>query len=270
MRMKDITAVLMVLICQALIIGCADVNEYSPNQAFDNDTPQNINAKNIQRLLEKSNNDTLSIVFIGDSQRFYDEVDLFVETVNRQRGIDVVFVAGDITDFGLLQEFEWVVRSLDKLKVPYVSVIGNHDVVANGEDVFARMFGLLNFSFTYDSTKFIFHNTNSREYRGDIVPDLDWLEKELAAEPGVKNYIGVSHVPPFHADFNRKLESSYHQLLMNTPNFLVSLHGHVHKHTDGYPYEDGIRYITGHYFKEREFIRLDIHNGRITKTIIKY
>lgn len=132
------------------------------------------------------------------------------------------------------------------------------------------MFGPLNFSFIYDSVKFVVHNTNSREYLGENVPDLAWLQKELEERSPVRHLIAVSHVPPFDGDFNDNLETSYHQQFRNTPGFLLSLHGHVHRHTDGYPYEDGIRYITGHFFSERKFLRLDIHKGQINKTVIDY
>jgi 3',5'-cyclic-AMP phosphodiesterase len=245
--------------------------EYSPNQISDNDSPVNINGKNLTKLMATANeDDTLSIAFIGDSQRFYDDVELFVDRVNKTSGVDLVIIAGDISDFGLLAEFEWIARRLNKLNKPYISVIGNHDVIANGEAVFKRSFGPLDFSFVYDSVKFVVHNTNSREYTGNHVPDLEWLADELRPSPDVKHFIGVSHVPPFDGDFNKSLEDGYSHVLSSTPGFLVSLHGHVHRHTDGYPYEDGVRYITSHYFPERQFILLKIHRGSIYKTFVKF
>jgi 3',5'-cyclic-AMP phosphodiesterase len=248
----------------------SNCTEYSPNQVFDNNSPKDINQKNIQKILATPDNDTLTIAFIGDSQRFYDEVELFVDKVNEFKDVDFVIIAGDISDFGLLAEFEWITTRLDKLNVPYIGVIGNHDVIANGEQVFERMFGPLNYSFVYDSVKFIVHNTNSREYLGQNVPDLNWLSTELAPSPSVKHFIAVSHVPPFNGDFNKDLEVPYSQQFRDTPGFLLSLHGHIHNHTDGYPYEDGIRYITSHFFPQRKFVKLEVHHGQVTKTLIDY
>jgi 3',5'-cyclic-AMP phosphodiesterase len=222
-----------------VFIGC-DNFEYSPNQVFDRDTPRDLNAINLENLYQRNVDDTLTIAFVGDSQRFYDEVDDFVDKVNTDTTVDFVFLAGDITDFGLLNEFEWVHRSFSKLRVPYLGVIGNHDVIANGEDVFLRMFGPMNYSFVYDSIKFIVHNTNSREYLSKSVPDIEWLTDELQAETNgsVKYYVAVSHVPPTDADFNRDLVEPYSNLFASTPGFLVSLHGHIHEHSDQYPYND--------------------------------
>lgn len=263
--------VIFIFMGAGLLGSCSDMLEYSPNQISDNDSPANINSINVMRLMQTpDDDDTLSIAFIGDSQRFYDEVDKFVDKVNKVRGVDVVIVAGDISDFGLLAEYEWVVRRLDKLNKPYIGVIGNHDIIANGEEVFKRSFGPLDFSFVYDSVKFVVHNTNSREYTGNNVPDLGWLAAELKPSPGVRHFIGVSHVPPFDADFNKDLEQAYTRIVRDAPGFLLSLHGHVHRHTDAYPYRDGVRYITGHYFPNRQFILLKVHQGSVYKTVVDF
>lgn len=247
------------------------MTEYSPNAVFDNNSPKAINKKNIERLHQNGNpDDTVTIAFIGDSQRFYDEVEKFTAAVNTRPGVDLVIIAGDISDFGLLAEFEWITKRLDKLKRPYIGVVGNHDVLANGEAVFQRMFGPLNDSFVYDGIRFVLHNTNSREYLSENVPDLAWLETQLAPDAEARFTIAVSHVPPYDKDFNRNLEKRYHELFVNTPGFLLSLHGHIHRHTDGFPYDDGIRYITSHYLEERQFTLLKIHNGEVLKEVIKY
>ena len=197
--------------------ACSDSLEYSPNQIHDDDSPTELNYKNLAKLKESEEDDTLTIVFAGDSQQFYDEVDRFVNRVNQIADADLIFIAGDISDFGLLQEFEWVAERLADLRKPYFGVIGNHDVVSNGEEVFKHMFGPLNFSFVYDSVKFILHNTNSREYLGTKVPDIGWLQHELEPEAGVKNYVAVSHVPPFQGDFNADLEEGYTSLFREAP-----------------------------------------------------
>ena len=258
------------LIVSGLLAACAEATEYSPNQIFDKDSPRDLNRKNLDKLLATGNDDTLSIAFIGDSQRFYEEIELFAKKVNTLEGIDFVIIAGDLSEFGLLAEFEWVADRLKELNMPYITAIGNHDVVANGEEVYKRMFGPLNFAFTYDSIKFLFHNTNSREFPGGQVPDLDWLSAGLQGDPAVKSFIAVSHVPPFDGDFNAALEQPYRQLFRDTPGFLLSLHGHLHRHTDGYPYQDDVRYITGHFFGEREFLRLDISKATVVTTIIEF
>lgn len=265
--MKRVTIFLIGLLS---IASCTDVHEYSPNQIHDNESPRDLNKKNLERLMRSVPDDTLTILFSGDSQQFYDEVDLFVDKVNQIPDVDFVLVAGDISDFGLLQEFKWITSRLDELERPYFGVIGNHDVVANGEAVFKRMFGPLDFAFVYDSVKFLLHNTNGREYRSDNVPDIAWLQNEMAPQNGVTNFVAVSHVPPFSGDFNPSLEDAYAGLFRATKGFLASLHGHIHAHEDGFPYDDGVRYITSYAFQQRSLVVLRIVKDTIHKEILPY
>jgi len=267
MKMRCWKGILYLLIL--LTPGCNDVFEFSPNQTFDGDSPVGINARNIEQLHNRPVDDTITIAFIGDSQRFYDEAIRFVDKVNTLGSVDFVLLAGDITDFGLLEEFEQINGIFSKLDAPYVGVIGNHDVQARGEETFERTFGALNFSFVYDSIKFIVHNTNGREYPAGQVPDLQWLADQFTDDPAVKNFVAVSHVPPFDRDFDKTLEPAYTQLL-HDKNTLISLHGHIHRFKDGYPYNDGMRYMTSHSFDKRAFVLMKISNGIVTYSIIDY
>ncbi|GGH21399.1 phosphoesterase [Dyadobacter endophyticus] len=253
-----------------LLTGCGSF-EFSPNQVSDKDSPRDLNSKNLIKLFANPTDDTVTVVFVGDSQRWYDELDRFVEKVNTLDDVDLVLLAGDVSDFGLLQEFEWVTGRLGHLKKPYIGVVGNHDLIANGEKVFTRMFGPTDFSFVYDSVKFICHNTNSLEYSNRKVPDMTWLSRELSGTEDAAYIVTVSHVPPFSPlEFDRELAESYPLLLSRTPKMLLSLHGHVHQHLDFYPFEDGIRYMTSYAFNQNAFVLLKMVNGRVFKSIVGY
>lgn len=105
--------------------------------------------------------DTVRFIITGDTQRSYDETIRFYKKVNSLSGVDFVIVAGDVTEFGSLKEMQWLIRELNKLTIPYGAVIGNHDLTMRGRDVFKRMYGELNYSFTYGGVKFICHDTNT-------------------------------------------------------------------------------------------------------------
>jgi Icc protein len=252
------------------IVGCRDSFEFSPNQVFDDDTEQELNRKNIARLDSLPKDDTITIAFVGDSQRFYDELSSFVDTVNQLPNIDFVLLAGDISDFGLLEEFELINEMFAELNTPYIGVIGNHDVLGKGDEVFERMFGPLNYSFYYQDVKFVLHNTNSKEYNTGNVPDMNWLRTQLVKSDSAKYFIMVSHVPPFADDFDKNLEAEYAAMLEETPSLLVSLHGHIHEHKDGYPYGDGIRYITAPSFDQKSFVLIQVVSGKLFTRLIYY
>lgn len=246
--------------------------EPSPNITHDNDTPRNLNHHNIQRLLSMPNqDDTVKIIFTGDSQRFYEEAEILVDKANSIHNVDFLIHSGDISDFGLLKEFEWVDQIMSQLYMPYVTVLGNHDLVANGREVYKRMYGEENFSFVYDSLKFIFHNTNCREYNfNGQVPDLNYLEAELASSPQVNGVIAVSHIAPFDADFDKNLEKPYASLFARSDKFMASLHGHKHKASDSYHYDDKVRYIITNSMNKRQFLLLSVVSDTIIKTYIPY
>ncbi len=254
-----------------VLSSCLETFEYSPNQVFNSETPTGLNATNIARLDTLPKDDTITVAFVGDSQRFYDELDTFIDTVNAIPSVDFILLAGDITDFGLLSEFELIEERLSRLNKPYIGVIGNHDAQAKGDQVFKRMFGPLDFSFTYQQVKFVCHNTNSKEFEDGNVPDMQWLSAQLVRSDSAKYFIPVSHVPPFSADvFNQNLEASYTDLFARTPGLLVSLHGHVHEHQDGYPYDDGVRYMTSYSFDQESFVLLKIYSGQVEKILVDY
>jgi 3',5'-cyclic AMP phosphodiesterase CpdA len=253
-----------------LSLQSCDYFEYSPNQVYRKSTKVELNAKNLELLNSLPQDDTITIAFVGDSQRFYDELNLFIDTVNNIAAVDFVLLAGDISDFGLLAEFELINKMLEKLEKPYIGVVGNHDVLAKGDEVFERMFGPLNFSFHYGGVKFVAHNTNGKEYFTGNVPDMAWLRLQLTKSDTSKYLIPVSHVPPFSSDFDEKLISEYTSLFHETPGLLISLHGHIHTYKDGYPYSDGIRYMTTQSFDKKSFVLLKIFDGQINYSLIDY
>jgi Icc protein len=253
------------------LCGCEKL-EYSPNQAFSETSENNLNRKNIDWLRTiKDKNDTLSIAFIGDTQRFYDECEIFVNAINKRNDIDLVIIDGDISQYGLEREFEWITRTFDKLKIPYIAVIGNHDMVGNGTNIFKQTFGALDFTFVYDSVKFVCHNTNSREYSfNGKVPDIGWLQQEMISGPEIKTILPISHVPPYDADFDKKLEQAYARTLSSSEKVSLSLHAHVHYFQDHYPYGKEVRYINGYAMNGRAYVLVNIAGTDTQASLIYY
>lgn len=251
-------------VCAALTLlltGC-ELFEFSPNDVRVPAAERDLTAKNLARLQAQpkpTGGDTLRFVFTGDSQRFYDEIDPLVKSVNRQRGIAALIVAGDISDFGLRREMQWVNDRLRHLKVPYLTVTGNHDQVANGRQAYQEIFGPLNYTFTYDRTRFILIDTNSREYGfNGRVPDVGWLQRQLADTVGVRRQIVLCHVPPTNEDFDPELITPYTEALVKAPRLLFHLNGHATSFSIGEPYADGVTYINSYAFEKRQYVILTV------------
>lgn len=247
-----------------VLAGCG-LLEYSPNQTHVPAAERHLTARNLSRLSQQPQlpDDTVRFVFIGDSQRFYDEAEELVASVNQQPAIDFVVVAGDISDFGLVREMRWVHHRLQKLRVPYLTVIGNHDQVGNGRLIYQQVFGPLNYSFVYAGTRFVFVDTNSREYGfNGHVPDLAWLSRQLADTVGVRRQVVVCHVPPTDADFDSTLTAPYARLLRQSPRLTLHLAGHVHRYTASQPFHDGVPYLTTYSFAKHRYLILSVWGKR--------
>jgi Icc protein len=259
MKLNFLSLIATVLILNA---SCGKM-EYSPNQKFDNNTPSNINAQNIKHILSDNGDDTIRFVLSGDSQRAYDDLGPFINKVNATPGIDFVILNGDISDFGLLQEFKWIERYYSKLNVPYLAVIGNHDHSANGVYVYQRMYSeKLDFSFTYKGIKFVCHNTNSREYNfNGTVPDLNFLRTEFQHEAGVNGYFAIAHVPPTSGDFDSKLFDEYGKILTDNGKVFAVLNAHIDKESIKYPYTPNLPVITTNSLYNRHFLIVEVVNN---------
>lgn len=258
------------LVFIALFFFSCNNLEYSPNQSFDRNSPTDLNAKNLAKLYKNADNsdDTVRFVLTGDTQRSYDQARDLINLINNDttHRIDFVLLNGDISDFGLRQEMEWVTKIYEDLTIPYITIIGNHDLVANGFRAYRRMFGSLNFSFTYKKVKFICHDDNSREYQfNGKVPDLNWIAKELETDDSVNAIVGVAHVPPTSNDFDPNLKDAYESLLNNSPKVVASLHSHENTNKVRYSTPGGIPFITSNAVTNREVLYVEIANGKLLK-----
>lgn len=254
-----------------LIAGCNGI-EYSPNQKFDGNTPQDVNNAQILKLPKKAASSPIKIAVSGDTQRMYKESQLFVDHINSRNDIDFVMLNGDISDFGLLGEFEGIYKIYSRLKVPFISVIGNHDQVANGYDIYNRMFGATDFTFTYAGIKFVCHDSNSREHNFDgTIPNINWLQKNLALDAGTAHVIGFSHVPPTDFDFDKNLRKPYEELFNRSPGVLASIHSHQHSPDVIYRKEGaGIPFIITNAVVNRAYTLINIANGELTAQAVNF
>lgn len=248
-----------------------EVFEFNPNQIILDDDQKGLTRKNMGMIRTIPPPDTLKFIFMGDTQRFYDDSDDFVKSANQFDDVSFAIHAGDISDFGLVKEFKWVNDIMAGLTVPYLTVIGNHDLLANGRKGYYEMFGDYNYTFEYGPNRFIFLNTNSREFEFDgTVPDLDWLQNQLADNPENKNTIIISHIPPFDADYDPDLELAYANLLAKDKNVKLSLHGHQHAFNDGEFYDDGVRYFVTTSMNKRGYALVSVWDSGFDIKRIEY
>lgn len=124
--------VLYVLMCMMLFLTSCDKFDANP-YLKKIDGEKNLNNKNTNEIESICNEkDTVSFAVISDSHIKYDNLLNLVRVINNEN-FDFVIHCGDQTDCGLVDEFLNTKNILNKLNVPYVMVLGNHDCLGTGK-----------------------------------------------------------------------------------------------------------------------------------------
>jgi Icc protein len=243
------------------IHGCSDPFDYSP---FEVDVPREARGqtdKNLGRLLNTDKaRDTTATVRIGllaDAHYHFQDIKELVNQLNGE-SVDFVIVLGDIVDQGLVSEFEILEDVLNDLKMPYLTVIGNHEYLANGEDIYDQLYGSRNYSFSYAGYHFIAWDDVYWEKNG--TPDWDWLESRLKqTDRGTP--ILLAHIPPWGDQFPEADEARYVAL---TEQYGVQASLHGHKHQFGIEnYNNDILYATVPAVDKLSYGILTLENGQV-------
>ncbi|WP_303236513.1 metallophosphoesterase [Phocaeicola coprophilus] len=246
--------------------------EYHPYD-LDIDGETEVNARNIQRIeTALDGKKEFSFAVISDTQRWYDETEDAVADMNEKGGIDFVVHTGDLSDFGMKLEFEKQRDILNGLSVPYVCLLGNHDCLATGKEVFNRIFGEENFSFTAGDVLFICLNTNALEFDySDAIPDFSFLEKLLKnLSPDIRRTIVAMHAGPYSEQFNNNVAKVFQLYLRQFPGLQFCVYGHGHSIQVNDFFDDGILYYECTCAKKRAYLRFTLKENEYLYEVVNY
>ena len=186
-----------------------------------------------------------SFYFMADSHCHYDDLQDAVDFINAASDVDFVINAGDLSDFGTEEELLWTKRILDKLKVPYLTAIGNHDILGFSDLAYRKVFGPTDFAFLAGDAYFICFNSNSLEYDCDgSVPYLAFLDRAILQTPQeATRTVFVAHGRPEDEQFDKSMVEDFFSIVDSAKNAMVYLCGHRH-FTHTWPIMD--RWIISH------------------------
>ena len=213
-----ITYFLMVVL---VLSGCDyEVSPWSTDAECSNEVSIE---RNIERLKayeqEVGLRSEYQVAIISDPQQYPGTFEDLIKHVNTLPEVDFILLTGDLADTGVKAEYEWVCKVMEKAKQPIFAVIGNHDALAFGKEIWAKVFGPEDYSFTYQNSKFIAYNDNKYEFEN--VPDRDWLAAEAAGDDQRDYTMVFSHIPPW--DFDLPLSQELKDLGVD-----LGVHGHEH------------------------------------------
>lgn len=163
-----------------------------------------------------------------------------VSDINKNKTIDFVIVAGDITEVGDYKSLKLAKSILDKLEKKVYVVPGNHDSKwsPSAMNDFSNIFGYERFKFKHNGILFLGFNSGPiiRMSDGHINPqDIKWLQKELTNESETPTFL-VTHYPLKDGDVD-----NWHEVtdVVRQFNIISFIGGHYHNNQvlsyDGIP-----------------------------------
>ena len=237
-----------------LLFACVEYHPYDTRVSGE----KGINARNIKRIESMCcNKQSLRFAVISDSQRWYDELYDAVRALNCYKDIDFVIHAGDLSDYGLRTEFESQREILSGLTMPYVCLIGNHDCIATGREVFSKIFGEVDFSFTAGNVRFLCLNTNALEYEHyESVPNMGFVEQAVSTFPvEAQKSVVVMHAQPLSDQmYSEQVSLLLHQQIKRLPGLQFCVHGHGHRYKEEEIFDDGVIYYQCENIGGRSFL----------------
>ena len=241
--MKTLKLFCVFLASLSVLTGC-DMIDYHPYDTRIKGR-HNINAENIERIERQcAGQDTLRFALIGDTQREYDDTKDIVRTLNARHDLDFVIHVGDVSDFGATKEFEIERDIMEKLTMPYVVLIGNHDCIGTGPACFQYIFGDTDFSFNAGDTHFLCLNTNALEYDyATPIPNFDFIARNRETIPdSIRRTVVGMHAKPGTEQFPANVAGFFQSELHKYPGLQFCYCGHGHKVAVDDLFDDGIIY----------------------------
>ncbi len=255
-----------------LLAGCnmIDYHPYDTRVSGAHD----LTSLNVQRIEQAcAGRDSLRFVLISDTQRWYDETERAVESINARTDIDFVVHCGDVSDFGVTREFELQRDILQKLRMPYVVLIGNHDCLGSGAETYSYIFGKPNFSFNASFLHVACINTNAFEYDySTAVPDFSYIKTDYTSLPdSVSATVVAMHAQPFSDQFNNNVAEVFEEEMLKYRNPLFCICGHGHSTQVNEWFNDGLKYYEIGAAKSREYMVFTVkRNGEYSYEYVQY
>ncbi|MBL7671540.1 MAG: metallophosphoesterase [Bdellovibrionaceae bacterium] len=206
-----------------LVLSCIPFRD-SPFSTQLLRSERNLNSVNLTLVQNIEEDGVIRIAIFADSHQNYADLDKIIKGINQTSGIDFLVNLGDSTNSAFNFEYDQFLSLYSKIAVPKFSVVGNHDAIGSGMELFESAFGPWNFSFDSPQYRFIFwHSANLEDQDGF---DPDWLARTV--EQSMNPVFIFTHVPL--EDTERYHERVRDVLLgvIQSPKVLAIFNGHNH------------------------------------------
>jgi 3',5'-cyclic-AMP phosphodiesterase len=268
LAVRHIGKCIMLATAVAIFFSCDPWFAYSPYEVQLEKSYSASTEKNLAKIEagDAGGSKAFKVALLSDPHYHFGKLDDAVMDISAKNDFAFAIVTGDLTDNGLKQEFIFFHESMENLTIPFITAIGNHDYLSNGEEIYSQMFGAYNYSFVFNNVKFVLFDNTTVESEKE--PDFAWLDRELKNDAGYDHVIPLSHIPPYDGQMIDHQER-YHKMMVDN-NIRASFHGHTHDFSLEEFYGEGVIYSTVSSPQKRNYTALTITPTEIEIQKIDY
>jgi 3',5'-cyclic AMP phosphodiesterase CpdA len=241
----------------------------------------NVRDRNFYQLkIIDKNAKTFSFDVFGDNKNSTRTFEQLIGKINKDN-ISFAIDVGDMVYDGELDKYDLFLDQIKKIKHPFLTVVGNHELKESGRTNYYNILGRFYYSFSVGDAYFIVLDDGNEK---DLDPwQMSWLENKLKDSQSYKYKFVFMHVPLFdpqgkghclkNVTFARELEKLFNQYGISMV-FASHIHGYFTGKWGNVPF-----IITGgagaelmgtdknHYFYH--YIKVNVTNKGVSYQVVK-
>ena len=185
---------------------------------------RNLNESSINSLGDPNADGKIRIAVFADPHQNYKDLDQIFYNINQTTDVDFIVGLGDFTNSGYNLEYDQFLTAYSFLNRAKFMVLGNHDAIGAGVDLFRKAFGYENYAFDTATHRFIFFSGNNWESPHDFKPA--WLKETVTSS--TKPVIIFSHEQLLDTERYKDDVIQVFSSIVADPKVQLALNGHNH------------------------------------------
>lgn len=171
-----------------------------------------VNVRNMEIIKENIDDDQYSFAVVGNIENSIAIFDnRILEKIN-QKNADFIISTGNNLRDGDESKYRVFYRTLEKLKIPFLTAVGSKEIQDDGNENFYKYFGPFYFSFQVDNSYFIFLDTTENT---NLNWQKQWLKNELEQARDYDKKFIIMNKPPIKLDTEYLLDDSIKYIASN-------------------------------------------------------